>query len=180
MQKIKHSTIHPYSHEENGLAERANQEVIRHLTAVLTDTDIRKNFPDYLPFIQRIINSQVNIRTNVSPTQLIFGNAINHDEHFLSEPIQNDLDKSAKEYMSNMLQIQQKIMSIAQQTQEMNDTHHIISQENSMYDRAKSEKVFHFREGNKSAWKEKLPSKWIKHLNDRVSDSLLDAFGWLR
>ena len=32
--------------------------------------------------------------------------------------------------MSNMLQIQQKIISIAQQTQEMNDTHHIISQEN--------------------------------------------------
>ena len=31
---IKHSTIHPYSHEENGIVERANQEVIRHLTAI--------------------------------------------------------------------------------------------------------------------------------------------------
>ena len=26
---IKHSTIHPYSHEENGIVERANQDVIR-------------------------------------------------------------------------------------------------------------------------------------------------------
>ena len=68
--KIKHSTIHPYSHEENGLVERANQEVIRHLTAIIADEDVRKNFPAYLPFIQRIINSQVNSRTSVSPTQV--------------------------------------------------------------------------------------------------------------
>ena len=128
--KIKHSTIHPYSHEENGLVERANQEVIRHLTAIIADEDVRKNFPAYLPFIQRIINSQVNSRTSVSPTQMIFGNAINHDSHFLSEPLQNDLDKSAREYMSNMLQVQQKIIFIAQQSQEQNDTHYIIAQEN--------------------------------------------------
>ena len=128
--KIQHSTIHPYSHEENGLVERANQEVIRHLTAIIADEDVRKNFPAYLPFIQRIINSQVNARTSVSPTQLIFGNTINHDSHFLSEPLQNNLDKSAKEYMSNMLQIQQKILSIAQQSQEQNDTHYIVAQEN--------------------------------------------------
>ena len=127
--KIKHSTIHPYSHEENGLVERANQEVIRHLTAIIADEDVRKNFPAYLPFIQRIINSQVNSRTSVSPTQIIFGNAINHDSHFLSEPLQNNLDKSAREYMSNMLQVQQKIISIAQQCQEQNDTHYIIAQE---------------------------------------------------
>ena len=56
---------------------RANQEVIRHLTAILADEDVRKNFPSYLPFIQRIINSQVNSRTNLSPTQMILGNAIN-------------------------------------------------------------------------------------------------------
>ena len=85
--KIKHATIHPYSHEENGLVERANKEVIRHLTAILADQDVRKNFPNYLPFIQRIMNTQVNLRTRISPTQLIFGNTVNHDSHFLSEPI---------------------------------------------------------------------------------------------
>jgi len=42
--KIKHATIHPYSHEENGIVERANQEVIRHLTAILADEDVRKIF----------------------------------------------------------------------------------------------------------------------------------------
>ena len=33
------------THEENGIVERANQEVIRHLTAILADEDVRKIFP---------------------------------------------------------------------------------------------------------------------------------------
>ena len=61
---------------------------------------------------------------------MIFGNAINHDSEFLSAPTANDLDKSALEYMSNMLQIQQKIILIAQKSQEENDTHYIATQEN--------------------------------------------------
>ena len=50
--------------------------------------------------------------------------------NFLSAPTTNDLDKSALEYMSNMLQIQQKIILIAQKSQEENDTHYIATQEN--------------------------------------------------
>ena len=128
--KIKHATIHPYSHEENGLVERANKEVIRHLTAILADQDVRKNFPNYLPFIQRIMNTQVNLRTRISPTQLIFGNTVNHDSHFLSEPIDNNLDDSATQYMSNLLTIQQKIIKIALDNQEENDTHQISVRQN--------------------------------------------------
>ena len=37
---LEHATIHPCSHEENGIVERANQEVIRHLTAMIVDRDI--------------------------------------------------------------------------------------------------------------------------------------------
>ena len=40
---VLHTTIQPYSHEENGIVERANQEVTRHLTVIVTDKDIRKN-----------------------------------------------------------------------------------------------------------------------------------------
>ncbi|MEC8044358.1 MAG: sulfotransferase domain-containing protein [Verrucomicrobiota bacterium] len=62
------------------------------------------------------------------------------------------------------------------------ETHveHIMSHENALHNRAKSNKLFHFREGKKSSWKEQLPTKWINHLNDRISDTLLETFGWLR
>ena len=83
---IEHSTIHPYSHEENGIVERANQEVIRHLTAIIADNDIRSNWPKYLPFVQRIMNTQVKTSIGVSPTEMIFGNSVNHDDHFSQPP----------------------------------------------------------------------------------------------
>ena len=67
---IEHATIHAYSHEENGLVERANKEVIRHLTAILADQDVRKNIPNYLPIIQRIMNTQENLSSNGTKTNL--------------------------------------------------------------------------------------------------------------
>ena len=32
--------MHPYSHEQNGIVERANQEVLRHLTSIFTDKEL--------------------------------------------------------------------------------------------------------------------------------------------
>ena len=61
--KAKHATIHSYNHVENSLVERANKEVTIHLTAIIADQDVRKNFPDYLPFIERTMNTQINSRT---------------------------------------------------------------------------------------------------------------------
>ena len=52
-------------------------------------------------------------------------NAVNHDSHFLSEPIDNNLDDSATQYMSNSLKIRQNIINIAQNSQEENATHQI-------------------------------------------------------
>ena len=93
-------------------------------------SNIKKNFLNYLTFIQQIMNTQVNLRTRISPTQLIFGNTVNHDSHFLSEPIDNNLDDSATQYMSNLLTIQQKIIKIALDNQEENDTHQISVRQN--------------------------------------------------
>ena len=45
-------------------------------------SNIKKNFLNYLTFIQQIMNTQVNKRTGVSPSQTIFGNSVNYDLHF--------------------------------------------------------------------------------------------------
>ena len=76
------------------------------------------------------MNTQVNSRTKISPTQMIFGNAVNHDSHFLSGPIDNNVSESAIQYMDNLLNVQQTIIRIAQDNQQQNDTHHIATQEN--------------------------------------------------
>ena len=46
-----------YSKEENGIVERANKEVMRHLRAVIFDRNIRNKWSRCLPLVQRILNA---------------------------------------------------------------------------------------------------------------------------
>jgi transposase InsO family protein len=46
------------SSEENGIAERANQEVLRHLNAILFDSRVHDKWSfEQLPMVQRIMNT---------------------------------------------------------------------------------------------------------------------------
>ena len=56
--------IQAYSHEENAIVERANKEVGRHLTAIVFDRKIIHQWSPMLPFVQRIINSQIHQAIN--------------------------------------------------------------------------------------------------------------------
>ena len=125
--KLEHATIHPYSHEENGIVERANQEVIRHLTAMIADRDIKHNWPRYLPYVQRILNTSVKSTTGVAPTELIYGNAINHDFQFLKKPESASSEKTHHEAIDELLLVQEKLIKIAQDTQYEHDVY-VVSQ----------------------------------------------------
>ena len=124
---LEHATIHPYSHEENGIVERANQEVIRHLTAMISDRDIRHNWPKYLPFVQRILNTSVKSTTKVTPTELIFGTSVNHDSQFLRKPEPAESDKTHHEAINELLSVQEKLITIAQNNQYEHDIY-VVSQ----------------------------------------------------
>jgi transposase InsO family protein len=68
-----------YSHEQNGIIERANKEIMRHLKNMIFEKNIHYEWHLYLPLVQRIINSSVNSSIGVAPAQLLFGKAINLD-----------------------------------------------------------------------------------------------------
>jgi transposase InsO family protein len=58
-----------YSKEQNAIVERANKEVIRHLTAIILDRRISEVwYSEYLPLVQRITNAKVHDTIGVSPT----------------------------------------------------------------------------------------------------------------
>ena len=80
---VDHSLIQAYSHEENGIVERANKEVLRHLRSIIFDKNILQEWGDYLPMVQRIINAQVHESIGVSPIELLYGNAISLDRRHL-------------------------------------------------------------------------------------------------
>jgi len=44
-----------YSKQENGLVERVNKEVMRHMRTIIFDLRVRKHWGDYYPLVERII-----------------------------------------------------------------------------------------------------------------------------
>jgi hypothetical protein len=73
----------PHHPESNGIVERCNREVLQLASAMALDErvplDTLSGWCDVLPFVQRIINSSVTRKTGFSPSQLIFGDAVDLD-----------------------------------------------------------------------------------------------------
>jgi len=66
-----------YSSEENRIVERANQEELRHLNAVLFDSRIHDKWSyEQLSMVQRIMNTVEKTSTGVTPAALTLSNSI--------------------------------------------------------------------------------------------------------
>ena len=69
---IEQSFATAYSSEENGIVERANQEVLRHLRALLFNSRVHDKWSfEQLPLVQRIMNTVEQTSTGVTPAELI-------------------------------------------------------------------------------------------------------------
>lgn len=76
-QKMTGVLTHPtlsYSPMQNGQCERANQEVMRHLRAmVLSKPGAQKRWGLLTPAVRRILNNTINSDTGCTPNELIYG-----------------------------------------------------------------------------------------------------------
>jgi transposase InsO family protein len=122
----EHVFTFAYSKQENGLVERVNKEVMRHMRNIIFDLRVKKHWGDYYPLVERIINSQVHSVTKVSPAQIIYGNAIDLDRSIFRPQYTKNHDKmQLSEWTARMLKAQADIIRIAREHQEEHDVHHI-------------------------------------------------------
>ena len=70
--KVDHIMTTAHSKEENGMVERANKEVMRHLRAFVFDQRVHNAWDRYLPFVMRIINTKRHESTGLSPVSLTY------------------------------------------------------------------------------------------------------------
>ena len=123
---VQQVPILAYSSEENGMVERANREVMRHLRAIIFDKNIINDWEEHLPQVKRIMNSAKHNSTGVSPSQLLFGNSIQLDPCIL-EP--KAVTKEGKDRMSkwasSMLQAQYTMTEIARKLQLKRDAEYM-------------------------------------------------------
>jgi hypothetical protein len=132
---IRHELTMTNSKEENALVERANKEVMRHLRNILFDRNVYPNWGDYLPLVQRIMNSCIHRSIGVAPCQIVFGNAIDLNRGFLfpTKNVESPLEKEQiiGTWIDRMRSAQAKIIEIARDNLQRRDEIHMNTKKDS-------------------------------------------------
>jgi transposase InsO family protein len=102
----------PYSHEENGIVERANKEILRHVRSILFDKGIHKEWHLAIPIVQRILNSQQSSTTGCAPAELVLTNAPNLDQGIYMTPQPHNIDNDTlSAWHSKRIDLQQRVLT---------------------------------------------------------------------
>ena len=104
-----------YSKEENSIVERQNKEYLRHIRAIVAESSRMSNWSRYLPIAQRIMNASINESTGVSPSQLMYGNAIDLDRNLFHFRLPSTVTQSSySEWANDMLATQKRLLAFAE------------------------------------------------------------------
>ena len=117
-----------YSHQENAIVERHNAEVMRHLRAIMFDKRVSDSVANFLPIVQRIMNTLEKVDTGITPAEVIFGNNLRlHTRIFSNDkPVSNDTNPiTLTQYMKEMLKQQEDILRVAKEHQIKQDAFHM-------------------------------------------------------
>jgi hypothetical protein len=122
----EHQLTLAYSHEENGIVERANKTVMQHLRAIVFEENVHTNWSRSIPLVQRIMNSSKHTSTGVAPSTLLYGNQINLDEGLVLPRKQHDEQhlNNLSTYIIEVIKLQQQAIEAAQQHQSKIDDAH--------------------------------------------------------
>jgi len=114
-----------YSKEENAIVERSNKEINRYLRDLTQDKDVVDRWSDFLPLVQRTINSTEHESIGAAPAQLVFPN-VDLNRMFPFEDQSNDrTEKRLSEYVAKAKEIQDRLVETAKQVQVERDAEHM-------------------------------------------------------
>ena len=124
---IHHHITLAYSKQENGIVERCNKEILRHLRAIIYEREVLHQWYKFTPMVQRIFNSTISDSIGVSPSQIIYGGALNLNRGFIfniEDKERYDSEVDLSDYAKDMLERQATIIAIAQKHQaQVNEKH---------------------------------------------------------
>jgi hypothetical protein len=141
--QIDHELSLAYSMEQNAIVERANKEVMRHLTAIIFDRRISDVWSsEYLPLVQRIMNAKVHDTIGVSPAELVFGTAINLYKGLLLPIPPESLIKGTadvaehrlSDHVARLIKVQSLLIEIARDNQLSADSFHMMKESSPLMD----------------------------------------------
>jgi hypothetical protein len=126
---------HPYSHQENGIVERANKEVIRHARNIAYELKQEKTWDEQILKVQAIMNEKVSEATGLSPNKIVFAGQIDLFAGRLYPQPSEVQRKSMSKYMKYQIEFQDLLMKEAGAQQQMRNAEHLANND-------ENEKIF--------------------------------------
>jgi cleavage and polyadenylation specificity factor subunit 1 len=117
--------IHAYSHQENGIVERANKEAIKHLRNLAYECREGENWDEHLLKVQAILNERRSEATGLKPTELLFVGQVNLFEGRIFPHPSPKQRQRMSSYMKEQLDLQDKLMEFAEKQQETANEKHL-------------------------------------------------------
>jgi len=121
-----------YSKEENGMVERANKEVLRHLRNILFHTNLIANWEDQLGPVMHIMNNQKRGTGFPAPARILFGDKLCTDTPLFQTAEATMLDGAQidlSEWAAKMIVNQDTIVQLATTIQNARDMEHLGKQD---------------------------------------------------
>jgi hypothetical protein len=132
--QIDHELSLAYSKEQNAIVERANKEVMRHLTAIIFDRRISEVWSsEYLSLVQRIMNAKVHDTIGVSLAEQVFGKSVNlYTGLLLPIPPESQIkgtadvsDHRLSDHVAKLIKVQSLLIETATDNQLSADSFHM-------------------------------------------------------
>jgi hypothetical protein len=126
-----HKLTLAYSKEENAMVENANKRVQEYLRDIMFERRIINKWSIALPIVQRILMTDRNEVTGMTPAEMLFGNAVDLDRGiFLPNAPVDEEGKEIRlsEWAANVLETQRDLLDIAAKRQRKRDHNRLIQE----------------------------------------------------
>jgi hypothetical protein len=82
---IYHRYTLPYRPQANGIVERSNREIMKHLRCIVLDKRVKETWSTYLPFVQRIMMYSFHRSIGTYPARILYGDSISPNRGLITE-----------------------------------------------------------------------------------------------
>jgi hypothetical protein len=118
--KVDGYRIHPYSHQENSMVERANKEILTSLRALVLERRLKDDWDILCHVAKRIINSRIHSAIGIAPADLVFAGRIDLQRGSLF-PYPTPESFFRDDYMHTLMQHQEAMLAKAVKLQQQHD-----------------------------------------------------------
>lgn len=113
---IEHHFVIAHEPQGNGVVERVNSEISRHLRCLLFDVHHKQYWSTLLPYVEHILNNSVHSSLGVTPNALLYGNMLPNNSALPHTIVNYQVPEEAKKSAQALIEDLQAELLVLRQT----------------------------------------------------------------